>query len=175
MSIRLAFMSTEAKVSGVPTGLVYIFWDAMKEQHCCLQILACAPCFPSNVLQQLSVHVPHLLHGSVYIMACVCDRWWAAPGAAMAALNHRLLRLEDVAMGSWIQFVCRDKGWKVELRTERGFNFGGCRGGDLVSHYITPKAMLCMAKQRREQCCSEAGEPRGARLGRFGEPNMGLL
>lgn len=98
----------------------------------------------------------------------------SSAGAAMAALNHRLLRLEDVAMGSWIQFVGQDKGWQVILRPERGFNFSGCRGGDVVSHYITPKAMLCMAKQRREQCCTEYGEPRGARQYRRAEPNMGI-
>ena len=88
----------------------------------------------------------------------------------MAALDHKLLRLEDVAMGSWIQFVGKDRGWEVALRHDRGFNFGGCRGGDVVSHYITPKAMTCMAGQRREQCCTQAGEPRGARVNRKVEP-----
>ena len=81
----------------------------------------------------------------------------------MAALDHRLLRLEDVAMGSWLQFVAKDKGWHLALRPDRGFNFGGCRGSDVVSHYIRPAAMLCMAKQRREACCSEDGQPQGSR------------
>lgn len=39
------------------------------------------------------------------------------------------------------------------------FNFEGCRFGDLVSHYVRPKQMLCMwAKQGQCRGCEHADD-----------------
>lgn len=39
------------------------------------------------------------------------------------------------------------------------FNFEGCRFGDLVSHYVRPKQMLCMwGKQGQCRGCERAGD-----------------
>lgn len=36
-----------------------------------------------------------------------------AAGAAMKPNNHRLFKLEDIAMGSWIDFIQEEKGIRV--------------------------------------------------------------
>ncbi|KAK9819040.1 hypothetical protein WJX74_009677 [Apatococcus lobatus] len=97
---------------------------------------------------------PPWAHGVGYVLTQDLVQQIAA-GAAMAASDHKLLRLEDVAMGSWIQFVGQDKGWDVALRHDRGFNFGGCRGNAIALAGTGAKKLFAV-------CCSQLEGPAAA-------------
>ena len=94
---------------------------------------------------------PAWAHGAGYIITKDIVNEIAA-GAAMKIQNHTLFRLEDISMGAWVDFVGKDKGWYVQLVKEKRFNFNGCLGNDLVSHYIQAQQMRCMY-QNNGKCC----------------------
>lgn len=52
------------------------------------------------------------LRGAGYVLTADLVREIAA-GAALKPQKHRLFKLEDVAMGSWVQFVGREQGVQV--------------------------------------------------------------
>ena len=79
-----------------------------------------------------------------------------AAGAALAAGNGTLFRLEDVAVGSWVAFVAAERGWDIAYVDDRRFNYNGCAARDIVSHYVRPAAARCMfAADGR--CCNDRG------------------
>ena len=80
-----------------------------------------------------------------------------AAGGAMLALGHRMFKLEDVAMGAWVEWVANAKGWPVAYVGDVRFNFHGCTPTDIVSHYINPEQTLCMYKSSTPICCSKHG------------------
>ena len=94
---------------------------------------------------------PAWAHGAGYVITKDLVNEIAA-GAAMKIQNHTLFRLEDISMGAWVEFVSKDKGWYVQLVKDRRFNFNGCSGKDLVSHYIQAQQMYCMY-ENTGQCC----------------------
>lgn len=76
-----------------------------------------------------------------------------ASGAALKTNDHRIFKLEDVAMGSWIEYIAKEKGWAVRYVTHGGFNYLGCNPSDLVSHYIKPEQARCIHQQQDRSCC----------------------
>ena len=94
---------------------------------------------------------PAWAHGAGYVITKDLVNEIAA-GAAMKIQNHTLFRLEDISMGAWVEFVGKEKGWYVQLVKDRRFNFNGCSGKDLVSHYIQAQQMYCMYTHNG-QCC----------------------
>ena len=79
-----------------------------------------------------------------------------AAGAALKASNHRIFKLEDIAMGSWVEYVARERGWGVQYMSHTGFNFAGCNTADVVSHYVRPAQAQCMFKHEGRSCCKNA-------------------
>lgn len=77
-----------------------------------------------------------------------------ASGAALKTNNHRIFKLEDVAMGSWIEYIAKEKGWALQYVSHSGFNFMGCSPSDVVSHYIKPEQARCMHAHGDETCCT---------------------
>lgn len=78
-----------------------------------------------------------------------------AAGAALQACEHRIFKLEDIAMGSWIEYVAQHKSWAVNYDMDVLFNFHGCQASDLVSHYVKPAFARCMYNKLPElACCS---------------------
>jgi hypothetical protein len=72
----------------------------------------------------------------------------APAGTAYAASQGgHLFKLEDIAVGSWLEWAAQRRGLRLHLAADRRFNYGGCRAGDLVSHYIRPAQQLCMWAQ----------------------------
>jgi beta-1,3-galactosyltransferase len=66
--------------------------------------------------------------------------------------NGDLFKLEDVALGIWVDEVVKlnnnkegykEEGWKVRYVIDERFNYSGCKEGDIASHYMTPETMLC--------------------------------
>lgn len=55
-------------------------------------------------------------------------------------------------MGAWVDFVGKDRGWYIQRLKDKRFNFNGCLGSDLVSHYIQANQMHCMY-ENGGQCC----------------------
>ena len=79
-----------------------------------------------------------------------------AAGAALKAMNHRIFKLEDIAMGSWVEYVAKERGWGVQYMSHAGFNFVGCSTADVVSHYVRPAQARCMFKHEGRSCCKNA-------------------
>lgn len=86
-----------------------------------------------------------------------------ASGAALKTNNHRIFKLEDVAMGSWIEYIAKEKGWAVQYVSHTGFNFMGCNPTDVVSHYIKPDQARCIHEHEDKTCCSQMGRRRRSR------------
>lgn len=76
-----------------------------------------------------------------------------AAGAALKPQNHRIFKLEDVAVGSWIDFVAKENRWDIQYVFDAAFNYNGCNANDAVSHYIKPRNMRCMFKNKG-MCCT---------------------
>lgn len=81
-----------------------------------------------------------------------------AAGAALQACNHTIFKLEDIAMGSWIEWVGEHKGWKINYDMDVYFNFHGCQSTDIISHYIKPHVARCMFDQQPDIMCCTAAE-----------------
>lgn len=77
-----------------------------------------------------------------------------AAGAALQSSNHSLFKLEDISVGAWVEFVGQEKNWIINYVHDPAFNYNGCDAYDVVSHYIKPRAMLCMF-QRQHRCCTK--------------------
>ena len=99
-------------------------------------------------------------------LSLLCLRWLCAcmqdlvrevaAGAALKASNHRIFKLEDIAMGSWVEYVAKERGWGVQYMSHAGFNFAGCASTDVVSHYIRPAQARCMFAKGGRSCCKSA-------------------
>lgn len=70
---------------------------------------------------------PPWAHGAGYVLSKDLVTEIAA-GAAQKASNHRMFKLEDIAMGSWIEFIAEEKNWKLEL-VRAVFLWGCCFSG----------------------------------------------
>lgn len=88
-----------------------------------------------------------------------------ASGAALKTNNHRIFKLEDVAMGSWIEYIAKEKGWAVQYINHQGFNYGGCSPNDVVSHYIKPQQARCIHQQHDRSCCARMHHSSSRRKG----------
>ncbi len=82
-----------------------------------------------------------------------------AGGAALAASNHSLFRLEDIALGAWVAYVAAERRWEIKYASDRRFNYNGCAPGDIVSHYVRPAAARCMFAAGG-RCCAGDGNPK---------------
>lgn len=90
-----------------------------------------------------SERYPPWAHGAGYVLSADIVAEIAA-GAAYEPLGGRLFKLEDISMGSWVEWVAQERNWTIHLVKDRRFNFGGCRYSDIVSHYISPAQQRCM-------------------------------
>ncbi|KAI7844774.1 hypothetical protein COHA_001654 [Chlorella ohadii] len=102
---------------------------------------------------------PPWAHGAGYVLSTDLAAQVASGAAFAASHGDRLFKLEDVALASWLEWAAQQGGFRIHRVTDRRFNFEGCRFGDLVSHYIRPKQMLCMWGQQG-QCrgCEHADD-----------------
>eukprot|EP00884_Botryococcus_braunii_P001415 jgi/Botrbrau1/11274/Bobra.0038s0042.1 len=95
---------------------------------------------------------PPWAHGAGYIISQDLARQVAA-GGALQVDGGRLFKLEDVAVGSWLDHVARSRGTALNLVHDPRFNYlSGCHARDVVSHYISAEEMRCM-HSRGGQCC----------------------
>lgn len=87
---------------------------------------------------------PAWAHGAGYVVSMDLVRHIAV-GAALKPLRGRIFKLEDVAMGSWLDFVKRDLGIAIRMvcRTPPGHRL---RSSAAVA------ADACVA--HRARCCS---------------------
>jgi hypothetical protein len=76
-----------------------------------------------------------------------------AAGAAARAGNHSMFKLEDIAVGSWVAYIGKERGWRIRYVSQQGFNYAGCNPGDVVSHYIRPNQARCIWAARSGTCC----------------------
>ncbi|KAK4265960.1 hypothetical protein QN277_026943 [Acacia crassicarpa] len=68
----------------------------------------------------------------------------------------KLFKLEDVAMGIWIEEF-KKSGREVHYETEERFHNVGCESNYILSHYQNPRMVLCLweklLKEHRPACC----------------------
>ncbi|XP_057806120.1 LOW QUALITY PROTEIN: hydroxyproline O-galactosyltransferase GALT3-like [Salvia miltiorrhiza] len=96
---------------------------------------------------------PPWAHGPGYIVSHDVAKFIVA--------GHRdrdlmLFKLEDVAVGIWIQQY-ESKGQKIEYVNDDRFNNEGCESDYILAHYQNPRMMLCLwdnlLKLHKPQCC----------------------
>ncbi|KAJ9174276.1 hypothetical protein P3X46_017317 [Hevea brasiliensis] len=70
----------------------------------------------------------------------------------------KIFKLEDVAMGIWINQMKKD-GLKVRYENNERIYNEGCKDGYLVAHYQGPSEMLCLWQKLQEgngaRCCGD--------------------
>uniref|UniRef100_A0A0D9WNK6 Galectin domain-containing protein n=1 Tax=Leersia perrieri TaxID=77586 RepID=A0A0D9WNK6_9ORYZ len=70
----------------------------------------------------------------------------------------KMFKLEDVAMGIWINEMKKD-GLDVKYENDGRILVEGCEEGYVVAHYQEPRDMLCLwdkfLKTKRGRCCKE--------------------
>lgn len=68
----------------------------------------------------------------------------------------KLFKLEDVAMGIWIQQY-KDSGQEVNYRSDDRFYSEGCESYYVLAHYQSPRLMMCLweklQKESEPECC----------------------
>lgn len=67
-----------------------------------------------------------------------------------------LFKLEDVALGIWVEQFKRDDH-KVEYISDDRFNIAGCESNYILAHYQSPRNILCLweklQKDHEPECC----------------------
>ncbi|XP_058076946.1 hydroxyproline O-galactosyltransferase GALT3-like isoform X2 [Magnolia sinica] len=70
--------------------------------------------------------------------------------------NLKLFKLEDVAMGIWVEQY-KKRGRKVHYMTDDRFHNAGCESDYILAHYQGPRLMLCLweklQKEHQPICC----------------------
>lgn len=68
----------------------------------------------------------------------------------------QLFKLEDVAMGIWIEQF-KNTGQEVHYRSDDRFYNAGCESDYILAHYQGPRMVLCLweklQKDHRAFCC----------------------
>ncbi|KFM27800.1 Beta-1,3-galactosyltransferase 15 [Auxenochlorella protothecoides] len=81
---------------------------------------------------------PPWAHGAGYVLSADLAR------GVERLVRPPLFKLEDVAVGEWVERVAADEGGVINYERDERFNFNGCRVHDLVSHYISPAGQRCL-------------------------------
>jgi beta-1,3-galactosyltransferase len=68
----------------------------------------------------------------------------------------QLFKLEDVAMGIWIEQF-KNSGQEVHYMTDDRFYNAGCETDYILAHYQSPRLVLCLweklQKEHQPACC----------------------
>lgn len=83
----------------------------------------------------------------------------AAAGAAAKANGGRMFKLEDIAVGSWVAYIARERGWRVRyVCLEVGGPEAGCPVRMLRVHAHVPLAPAPEARRplQRRLCAASA-------------------
>lgn len=68
----------------------------------------------------------------------------------------KLFKLEDVAMGIWIEQF-KNRGQEVNYVTDERFYHAGCEPNYILAHYQSPRLVLCLweklQKEHQPNCC----------------------
>lgn len=98
--------------------------------------------------QELSLQVENELTTYPWI-PIVFRSWWIL-------LLSQLFKLEDVAMGIWIQQY-KNSGQQVNIVTDDRFYSEGCDADYVLAHYQSPRLMMCLWEKLKTEyqavCC----------------------
>ncbi|CAL5021280.1 unnamed protein product [Urochloa decumbens] len=97
---------------------------------------------------------PPWAHGPGYVVsqdiARKINTWYKAS-------HLKMFKLEDVAMGIWVNDLKKD-GLPVRYETDTRINTEGCNDGYIVAHYQEPRDMLCLwekiLRAHQAECCN---------------------
>ncbi|KAJ1279691.1 hypothetical protein BS78_04G174200 [Paspalum vaginatum] len=97
---------------------------------------------------------PPWAHGPGYVVsqdiARVINTWYKAS-------RLKMFKLEDVAMGIWVNEMKKD-GQLVKYESDNRINTDGCNDGYVVAHYQEPRQMLCLweklLRTYQAECCN---------------------
>ncbi|XP_052208087.1 hydroxyproline O-galactosyltransferase GALT3 [Diospyros lotus] len=68
----------------------------------------------------------------------------------------QLFKLEDVAVGIWIEQF-KKQGHKVQYISDERFHNAGCESNYILAHYQNPRKVLCLweklQKEQKSECC----------------------
>lgn len=70
--------------------------------------------------------------------------------------DFKLFKLEDVAMGIWIEEL-KKRGQEVHYVSDERFHNAGCESNYILAHYQSPRLVLCLweklQKEHQPNCC----------------------
>ncbi|KAL6899290.1 hypothetical protein ACP4OV_005948 [Aristida adscensionis] len=98
---------------------------------------------------------PPWAHGPGYVVsqdiATTINTWYKTS-------HLKMFKLEDVAMGIWINDMEKE-GLQVKYKTDERIYIDGCKDGYIVAHYQEPRQMLCMweklLRTNQAACCKD--------------------
>ncbi|KAG6534862.1 hypothetical protein ZIOFF_008768 [Zingiber officinale] len=97
---------------------------------------------------------PTWAHGPGYIVSCDIAK---AVYKQYREGHLKMFKLEDVAMGIWIEDM-KKGGMSIAYVDDRRIDSDGCANGYVVAHYQQPRQMLCLWQKLQETnqaiCCS---------------------
>ncbi|PUZ76259.1 hypothetical protein GQ55_1G274900 [Panicum hallii var. hallii] len=97
---------------------------------------------------------PPWAHGPGYVVSQDIAR---EINTSYKASQLKMFKLEDVAMGIWVNDLKKD-GLPVKYETDTRINTDGCNDGYIVAHYQEPRDMLCLweklLRTHQAQCCN---------------------
>lgn len=96
---------------------------------------------------------PPWAHGPGYIISRDIAKFIVQGHQEMELM---LFKLEDVAVGIWVEEF-RRKGHKVQYVNDERFYNAGCESGYILAHYQNPRMVLCLweklQKEHEPNCC----------------------
>ncbi|XP_062222964.1 beta-1,3-galactosyltransferase GALT1-like isoform X2 [Phragmites australis] len=97
---------------------------------------------------------PPWAHGPGYVVsqdiAKAINTWYKTS-------NLKMFKLEDVAMGIWVNDM-KKGGLPIKYESDERIDTDGCKDGYIVAHYQEPRQMLCMweklLRTNQAACCN---------------------
>ncbi|BBN18563.1 hypothetical protein Mp_8g03490 [Marchantia polymorpha subsp. ruderalis] len=98
---------------------------------------------------------PPWAHGPGYVISSDIAKFVSTTSGKK---ELKLFKLEDVAMGIWIDEYHRTQRRAIEYVDDDKFVSGGCAENYIIAHYQNPRQMLCLwqelKKHQRPVCCN---------------------
>ncbi|KAG9459886.1 hypothetical protein H6P81_004394 [Aristolochia fimbriata] len=146
--VRVDEILSNLREQNIPDGLLYglISFDSAPIRE------ADSKWYISNV-EWPYARYPPWAHGPGYIVSRDVAKF-IVEGHKKRIL--KLFKLEDVAMGIWIEQY-KKGGKEIHYRSDDRFNNAGCESNYILAHYQGPRLMLCLweklQKEHEPNCC----------------------
>eukprot|EP00877_Chromochloris_zofingiensis_P014511 jgi/Chrzof1/9313/UNPLg00282.t1 len=96
--------------------------------------------------------LPRYMWGLGYVLTMDLVREIAYGAAHKAMRSDRHLRIEDIAMSTWVDYISKERNWTINFIYNPNFAHG-CHNTDVVSYGIKSSDTLCCMYAKHGECC----------------------